>query len=47
MFLPKGASTLVDEAGRKIVEKYGKEKLKEIAKWNFKNTEKILEEKKD
>lgn len=47
MFLPKGASTLVDEAGIKIVKKYGKEKLKEIAKWNFKNTEKILEEKKD
>ncbi len=44
MFLPKGASTLVDEAGKKIVEKYGKDKLREIAKYNFKNTEKILSE---
>jgi ribonuclease HIII len=43
MFLPKGASTLVDEAGVKIVQEYGEEKLKEIAKYNFKNTEKILE----
>ena len=42
--IPKGASTLVDEVGVKIVEKYGKEKLKEIAKLNFKNTNKILKE---
>ncbi len=42
MFLPKGASTAVDEAGIKIVQKYGENKLKEIAKYNFKNTEKIL-----
>ena len=42
-FIPKGASTLVDEFGKKIVSKYGKEKLNEIAKLNFKNTEKILE----
>lgn len=41
MFLPKGASNLVDEAGVKIVQKYGFDKLKEIAKLNFKNTEKI------
>lgn len=41
MFLPKGASNLVDEAGYKIVQKYGFDKLKEIAKLNFKNTEKI------
>jgi ribonuclease HIII len=40
--LPLGASTVVDETGKKIVEKYGKEKLSEIAKLNFKNTEKIL-----
>jgi ribonuclease HIII len=26
-----------------IVKKYGKDKLKEIAKLNFKNTEKILD----
>ena len=42
MFLPKGASTLVDEAGVKIIHKYGENKLKEIAKYNFKNTNKIL-----
>ena len=42
MTLPKGANPLVDEAGKKIVEKYGKDKLNVIAKLNFKNTEKIL-----
>ena len=41
MFLPKGASNLVDEAGYKIVKKYGFNKLTEMAKLNFKNTEKI------
>lgn len=41
-FLPKGASDKVDECGRKIVQKYGPQKLKEIAKLNFKNTEKIM-----
>lgn len=41
--LPKGASNLVDETGKKIVNEYGFEKLKEIAKLNFKNTEKIKE----
>jgi ribonuclease HIII len=41
MFLPKGAGDLVDEAGHKIVEKYGFDKLKDIAKFNFKNTDKI------
>lgn len=41
MEIPKGAGSLVDEVGKKIVEKYGFDKLKEIAKLNFKNTEKI------
>lgn len=41
-FIPKGAGVLVDDFGRKIVSKYGKDKLYEIAKINFKNTEKIL-----
>ena len=31
----------VDEVGAEIVKKYGIEKLSEIAKVNFKNTEKI------
>ena len=39
--LPKGAGDKVDEIGKTIVEKYGFDKLKEIAKLNFKNTEKI------
>lgn len=47
MNLPKGASNLVDEAGYKIVQKYGFEKLNEIAKMNFKNTEKIKNYKKE
>ena len=42
MIIPKGAGVLVDEFGKKVVEKYGKDKLEEIAKMNFKNTEKIL-----
>ena len=42
MVIPKGAGVLVDEFGKKVVEKYGKEKLNEIAKLNFKNIEKIL-----
>ena len=41
--LPKGASDLVDKTGKKIVDKFGFDKLKEIAKMNFKNTEKIKE----
>ena len=40
--LPKGASDLVDNVGKEIVQKFGSEKLKEISKMNFKNTEKIL-----
>lgn len=39
----KGASDKVDEIGVKIVNKYGFDKLNEIAKLNFKNTEKIKE----
>lgn len=42
MTLPKGANPLVDEVGKKIVAKYGKDKLKVIAKLNFKNTDRIL-----
>lgn len=43
--LPKGAGVKVDEVGRQIVEKYGFDKLKEVAKLNFKNTEKIKNQK--
>ena len=40
--LPKGAGHDVDTIGEEIVEKYGEEKLQEIAKVNFKNTDRIL-----
>ena len=40
--LPKGAGKDVDAIGEEVVEKYGEEKLKEIAKVNFKNTDRIL-----
>lgn len=39
--LVKGASDLVDTVGLKIVKEYGFDKLKEVAKLNFKNTDKI------
>lgn len=41
--LPKGASTEVDKVGLEIVNKYGFNKLNEIAKMNFKNVDKIKE----
>lgn len=43
MNIPKGAGTNVDEVGVKIVKQYGINKLNELAKLNFKNTEKIKE----
>ncbi len=43
MNIPKGASEAVDKAGIEIVKKYGVDKLKDIAKLNFKNTQKIKE----
>ncbi len=39
--LPKGAGPNVDAVGIEIVKKYGFDKLKEIAKMNFKNKDKI------
>ncbi len=41
MDIPKGAGTIVDEAGVAIAKKYGLKKLESIAKLNFKNTDKI------
>ena len=40
--LPKGAGKEVDKMGEEIVLKYGQEKLYEVAKLNFMNTERIL-----
>jgi ribonuclease HIII len=41
IFLQKGAGPEVDKQGVMIVKKYGFDKLKMVAKLNFKNTEKI------
>lgn len=41
ILLPKGASSSVDEKGAIIAKKYGIDKLNEVAKVNFKNTDKI------
>lgn len=46
MLIPKGAGDKVDEVGVKVIEKFGFDKLKEVAKLNFKNTDKILNSKK-
>lgn len=40
--LPKGAGAGVDIIGKEVVEKYGEDKLKEVAKLNFLNTQRIL-----
>ena len=40
--LPKGANPQVDDIARRIVSKYGIDKLKKICKFNFKNTDKVL-----
>ena len=44
MDIPKGAGPIVDKTGIEIAKKYGFDKLKDIAKLNFKNTEKIKSE---
>lgn len=40
--IPKGAGVKVDEAGRDLVKKHGKDILKSISKISFKNTDRIL-----
>ena len=40
--LPKGAGSPVDAAGRQFVKQFGEAKLKELTKWHFANTKKIL-----
>jgi ribonuclease HIII len=42
MDLPKGASSLVEEAGHKLVSQHGSEILSKYAKVHFKTTKKIL-----
>ena len=41
MFFLKGASDLVDEFAKEFVKKYGFDELKNVAKMNFKNVDKI------
>ncbi len=41
--LKKGADKDVEKIGKEIVEKYGEDKLKYVAKLNFKNTKRILD----
>lgn len=45
IIIPLGASNLVDEVGVNLVKKHGEKILYNIAKLNFKNTQKILEKK--
>jgi len=42
IFIPKGASDIVDDVAIRIVKKYGQDKLKEVAKLNFNNTNRII-----
>lgn len=44
IFLPKGANYYVEDIGIKLVEKYGIDVLKNVAKLNFSNTDRILKE---
>lgn len=44
IFLPKGANYYVEDIGIKLVNKYGKKILHDIAKLNFSNTDRILKE---
>ena len=41
---PLGASAKVDRVGREFVQKYGVERLGEVAKLHFKNTSRVLGE---
>jgi ribonuclease HIII len=42
IYMPLGAGVEADRAGELIIQKYGKSKLSEVAKLNFKNTSKII-----
>lgn len=44
IFFPKGANYYVEDVGIKLVEKHGKDILKNVAKLNFSNTDRILKE---
>lgn len=40
--LPKGAGNPVDLAGRRLIKQIGKEQFKDLTKWHFANTKKIV-----
>jgi len=42
--LPKGASMAVEEAGRELVSKHGREALSKVAKMHFRTSQKVLEQ---
>ena len=44
IFLPKGANYYVEDIGIKLCKRYGEKVLKDIAKLNFSNTDRILKE---
>ena len=44
MTIPLGAGDAVNDTADKIIKKYGKEKLSELVKLNFKNTQKLKEQ---
>ena len=44
MFFPKGANYYVEDVGIKLVQKHGIDILKNVAKLNFSNTDRILKE---
>ena len=41
ILVPLGASFVADDAAKRVIAKYGSDKLKEVVKLNFKNTQKI------
>ena len=42
LFIPKGASSYVDDIAIKLVDKYGEDILRDVAKLNFSNTSRII-----
>ena len=42
LFIPKGASSYVDDIAIKLVDKYGENVLSDVAKLNFSNTSRII-----
>ena len=43
MPVPKGASSIVDQAARRLIDRHGDETLGKVAKLHFKNTQRVIE----